>query len=173
MAGWAKLFDASKHCFLGRALGLWGTILVALYCAGKVSLPNAAVAEVQDSVVRVLVSTARYTMCGSGVIVSSAGYILTAAHLLENAHSILVVLPGSQAWEATAVATHPLTDLALLRVSVSGLKPVRFRVPLDLREREEVWVWGYPECSEELDVVRCSVGRLEMNRSLGSKKGGV
>jgi hypothetical protein len=139
-----------------------------LYYAGQVSLPNAAVTQVQDSVVRVFVSTPQYTMCGSGVIVSSGGYILTAAHLLENGHSISVVLPGFQACEATVVATHPLTDLALLRVSVSGLKPVRFRVPLDLREGEEVWAWGYPECSEELEVVHCSVGRLEANLPQGT-----
>lgn len=153
--------------YSGAALALWislGVLVPHFYLgqgANELGQPS-------GSVVRVLAHTPQYTMCGSGVIVSSEGYILTAAHLLENAQSILIVVGGSQVYEAEFFQAHPGMDLALLRIPASGLKPLRFRVPLALRDGEEVWVWGYPECSEEIEAVRCSVGQTEANLPQGT-----
>ncbi|MGD8310294.1 MAG: trypsin-like peptidase domain-containing protein [Chromatiales bacterium] len=63
------------------------------------------------------------TSLGSGVIVSTDGYILTNNHVIEGADQIRVMLPGGQELEADVVGTDPDTDLAVLRTR-SGELPV-------------------------------------------------
>lgn len=59
-----------------------------------------------------------------GTIVDEAGFILTKASELKGA--IWVRLPDGSEYEATTVAAHKDTDLALLKVDVKGLKAVKF-----------------------------------------------
>jgi serine protease DegS len=63
------------------------------------------------------------TNLGSGVIVSTDGYILTNNHVIEGADQIRVMLPGGRELEADVVGTDPDTDLAVLRTR-SGDLPV-------------------------------------------------
>lgn len=59
-----------------------------------------------------------------GTVVDESGYILTKASELRGA--VWVRLPDGSEYEATTVAAHKDTDLALLKVDVKGLKPVKF-----------------------------------------------
>ncbi len=58
---------------------------------------------------------------GSGVIVSSNGYILTAQHVVEGATSVTVTLEDGSTHDATVVATSSTDDVALLKISATGL----------------------------------------------------
>ena len=58
---------------------------------------------------------------GSGLIVSSDGYILTNAHVVENATEIVVTLRGGKSYEAQLVGMDNLTDIALVKVDDSDL----------------------------------------------------
>ena len=58
---------------------------------------------------------------GSGVIVSSDGYILTNNHVVEKASDIRVVLPDKREFRGTVVGTDPKTDVAVVKIPVSGL----------------------------------------------------
>ena len=58
---------------------------------------------------------------GSGVIVSEAGYILTNNHVIEEADQIEVVLNDGRKSTAQVIGTDPETDLAILKVSLTGL----------------------------------------------------
>ena len=58
---------------------------------------------------------------GSGVIYSSAGYILTNAHVVAGASRVLVTLPDGRSLPAGVIGTLPGRDLAVLRVGQSGL----------------------------------------------------
>jgi S1-C subfamily serine protease len=58
---------------------------------------------------------------GSGVIVSSDGYILTAQHVVEGATAITVTLENGSTHDATVVATSSSQDVALLKISATGL----------------------------------------------------
>ena len=89
----------------------------------------AAVAKASRSVVTITVQTTSgggfgggtATGVGSGIVMSSDGLILTNAHVVSGATSIEVTLPdGSQA-TGTLVGTSTTTDLAIIRVSASGL----------------------------------------------------
>ena len=61
---------------------------------------------------------------GSGFIVAADGLILTNNHVVAGASSVTVVLNDAQQLKATVVATDPARDLALVRVSATGLAPV-------------------------------------------------
>jgi Do/DeqQ family serine protease len=58
---------------------------------------------------------------GSGVIISSDGYIVTNNHVVENSEKVYVTLNDKREFEAEVVGTDPSTDLALLKVKEEGL----------------------------------------------------
>lgn len=58
---------------------------------------------------------------GSGLIVSSDGYVLTNAHVVEDAHELLVTLPGGKQFDATIIGMDDLTDVALLKLNAIEL----------------------------------------------------
>jgi len=58
---------------------------------------------------------------GSGVIVSSSGYILTNNHVIEGADEIEVVLNDTRKTKAKVIGTDPDTDLAILKIDLDKL----------------------------------------------------
>ena len=63
---------------------------------------------------------------GPAVVLSSDGYLLTNAHLTENASQIMVQLSNGEQLRAVVVATDAYSDLAVLYVGVQGLESVVF-----------------------------------------------
>jgi S1-C subfamily serine protease len=61
------------------------------------------------------------TGVGSGVIVTSDGYILTNAHVVEDATSLSVELSDGQTYDATVVEISEGHDLALIRIEATDL----------------------------------------------------
>ena len=58
---------------------------------------------------------------GSGVVVSSDGYIVTNNHVIEQAGKIEVTLSDRQTYTAKIVGRDPETDLALLKIDATNL----------------------------------------------------
>src|SRR6185436_8087821 len=58
---------------------------------------------------------------GSGVIVSADGYIITNHHVIDGAEQIKVDLSDGRTLDAKLVGSDPPSDLALLKVSQTGL----------------------------------------------------
>lgn len=58
---------------------------------------------------------------GSGVIVREDGYVLTNKHVVDEADEILVMFANSQTTTAQVIGTDPHTDLAVIKVSATGL----------------------------------------------------
>jgi len=61
---------------------------------------------------------------GSGVIVSADGYILTNHHVVEGADEILVDLGDGRTITATPVGADEPSDLALLKIAATDLRPL-------------------------------------------------
>jgi Do/DeqQ family serine protease len=70
--------------------------------------------------------TQKTTSLGSGVIVSSAGYILTNNHVVEAADEIEIAFPDGKKLLAKIVGSDPDTDLAVLRVEAKDLPAITF-----------------------------------------------
>ena len=63
---------------------------------------------------------------GSGVIVSSDGYILTNNHVIQNADRIEVVMPDSnRGFDAELIGRDPKSDLAVLKIDAENLPYAR------------------------------------------------
>lgn len=77
------------------------------------------------------------TSYGSGIIVSSDGYILTNNHVIENAQRINVALGDSRSFEARLIGRDPETDVAVLRIEGEQLPTAR----LGDSENVEVGEW--------------------------------
>ena len=58
---------------------------------------------------------------GSGFIYDSAGYILTAAHVVEGASTITVTLADGRTFPGTVASTDSTLDLAVVKIAATGL----------------------------------------------------
>jgi serine protease Do len=81
---------------------------------------------------------------GSGVIVSADGYIMTNNHVVEEAKELTVQLPDKRRLKAKIVGTDPRTDLALIKIDVTGLPTLPWGTSSKLRVGEMVLAIGSP-----------------------------
>jgi serine protease Do len=58
---------------------------------------------------------------GSGVVISSDGYILTNNHVVDSATDVTVTLPDRREFKAKVVGTDPKTDIAVLKIEANNL----------------------------------------------------
>ena len=89
------------------------------------------VRQVRPSVVGVVVydtSISRFspTSEGSGIIISTDGYIVTNAHVVSGADAIKVVLDNDEEYEAQLVGLDTITDLAVLKIDADNLVAATF-----------------------------------------------
>ncbi len=128
--------------------------------------------KVKSSVVAVLIaekSGEETVFSGSGFIISQDGYIITNAHVVENAAVVEVVLiDGITSFNATIVGQDERSDIAILKVEATGLSPVELGDSDDLEEGEEVVCIGNPygmELSGSITngIVSALNRKIEMN----------
>ena len=100
--------------------------------------------KVMPSVVSITCYDGRSTSSGTGVIMDAGGYIITNAHVVEDALDIQVLLTDGRELQAKCVGADMLSDLAVLRVSASGLVPAEFGDSDRLRVGDEVVAIGDP-----------------------------
>ena len=77
------------------------------------------------------------TASGSGFIVSSDGYVLTNAHVVDGASQVTVRLLDRREFTAKVVGTDPTTDVAVLKIDATGLTPA----PLGNSDESRVGEW--------------------------------
>lgn len=81
---------------------------------------------------------------GSGVIVSSSGYILTNNHVVEGADEIEVILNDTRKARATVIGTDPDTDLAILKIDLDKLPVIVLGDSDALQVGDQVLAIGNP-----------------------------
>ncbi len=81
---------------------------------------------------------------GSGVIVSTEGYVLTNNHVIDGADEILVALNDGRQTKATLVGSDPEADLAVLKINLSDLPVIILGDSQRLRVGDVVMAIGNP-----------------------------
>jgi len=81
---------------------------------------------------------------GSGVIVSSDGYVLTNDHVVDGAKEITVTLPDNREFSGKVVGLDPQTDLAVVKIDATDLPFVPWGDSSKLRVGEYVLAVGNP-----------------------------
>jgi serine protease Do len=81
---------------------------------------------------------------GSGVIVSTDGYILTNNHLVGDADKVLVTLPDEREFDAVIIGSDPETDVAVLKIDADDLPVIPIGDSDELRLGQTVVAIGYP-----------------------------
>jgi serine protease Do len=82
---------------------------------------------------------------GSGVIISADGYVVTNNHVVgDNMQQITVSLGGKREVRGRLIGTDPATDIALIKLSVTGLTVVPWGDSAQLKIGEWVLAIGSP-----------------------------
>ena len=81
---------------------------------------------------------------GSGVIITSDGYIITNNHVIEGADEIVVTLEDNKSYKSRLIGRDPVTDIALLKIDANNLPYLTFGNSDSLRLGEWVIAIGNP-----------------------------
>src|SRR5580765_3661192 len=81
---------------------------------------------------------------GSGFIISTDGYVLTNAHVVDSADEITVRLTDKREFKARVIGADRRTDLTLIKIDATGLPAVRMGDPNRLKVGEWVVAIGSP-----------------------------
>ncbi|WRS28285.1 trypsin-like peptidase domain-containing protein [Oscillospiraceae bacterium MB08-C2-2] len=114
---------------------------------GKMTIP-----QVAQAVLPSVVGVVKYertdfyepTGVGSGIIMTESGYIVTNAHVVENASDIKIILHNGDPYPAVLVGTDRQTDLAVLKIEAEGLVPAVFGDSTQVVVGETVLAIGNP-----------------------------
>ena len=81
---------------------------------------------------------------GSGVIISTDGYIITNNHVIDGADELEVTLNDNRKFEAKVIGADPTTDIALLKIEADDLPTIPFGDSEKLKVGEWVLAVGNP-----------------------------
>lgn len=81
---------------------------------------------------------------GSGFVLTEDGYVVTNAHVVRNATAISVGLPDGREFDAEIVGSDDRTDVAVLKVSASGLPVLELGDSNSLKVGQWVLAIGSP-----------------------------
>jgi serine protease Do len=82
---------------------------------------------------------------GSGVIISSDGYVITNNHVVgDHVREITIALPDKREIKGKVIGTDPTTDIALLKIPATGLPVIAWGDSSQLKVGEWVLAIGSP-----------------------------
>ncbi len=110
------------------------------------------------------------TGCGSGIVISSDGYILTNNHVIENANKIKVRLHDGTEYDAKVVGSDNKTDVGVLKINANNLKPVTIGDSKKLSVGDTAVVIGNPLGQLGGTVTDGIISALEREMNIEGKK---
>lgn len=113
----------------------------------------------------VLGQTTQGTSTGSGFVLSENGYVVTNYHVVENASSVAVTTYDGMQHPAKMIGGDSSNDIAVLKIEVQGLQPVKLGSSDDLIVGDQVVAIGNPlgELTSTLTVGYISARDRDVN----------
>ena len=96
------------------------------------------------SAVSIICSNGHSNSTGTGVVLTADGYIVTNAHVVENARYVTVKLTDDREFDAVLVGRDEISDLAVLHIEAADLIPAVFGDSDILRVGDSVVAIGDP-----------------------------
>ena len=90
------------------------------------------------------VQTPKRTAAGSGVIISTDGYIVTNNHVVNGADELMVTLNDNKEYSARIIGADATTDLALIKIDAKNLPAIQIANSDDVKIGEWVLAVGNP-----------------------------
>jgi len=90
------------------------------------------------------VQTPKKEGAGSGVIISSDGYIVTNNHVVDGADELTITLSDNREFSARIIGTDKATDLALIKINATNLPSIKVISSDDIKVGEWVLAIGHP-----------------------------
>ena len=81
---------------------------------------------------------------GSGFVLSSDGFVMTNAHVVEGADEVIVTLPDKREFKARIIGADKRSDVAVVKIDASGLSAVKIGDANRMRVGEWVMAIGSP-----------------------------
>jgi serine protease Do len=104
---------------------------------------------------------------GSGVIMTTDGYIVTNNHVIETADEINVTLPNKRSYKAELIGADPSSDLAVLKIDGAGFPHLVWGNSDEVRLGQWVLAIGYPwslDVTVTAGIVSAKARALGLNR---------
>jgi serine protease Do len=105
---------------------------------------------------------------GSGVILTPDGYIVTNAHVVNNATKISVTLNDRRIFKAKLIGIDKLNDLAVIKIETKGLTAIEWGDSTKLHPGQTVMAFGSPFGYFQFSVTRGIVSALDRPNMDGS-----
>jgi len=90
------------------------------------------------------VQTPKRTAAGSGVIITSDGYIVTNNHVVDGADELMVTLNDNKEYSARIIGADATTDLALIKIDAKQLPAIQIANSDNVKVGEWVLAVGNP-----------------------------
>ena len=90
------------------------------------------------------VQTPKRVGAGSGVIISTDGYIVTNNHVVDGADELMVTLNDNKEYSARIIGADATTDLALIKIDAKSLPAIQIANSDDVKVGEWVLAVGNP-----------------------------
>jgi S1-C subfamily serine protease len=153
--------------------GLQGGQSIGQQATAGEAAATASTAEQQVGVVTidtVLAYDTSERAAGTGMILTSNGYILTNNHVVEGSTSITVTVESTgQKYTATVVGTDKTQDVAVLKLTgASGLHSVSFAAAEKVAAGQSVYSVGNAEGTGRLVTAAGTVGAVGQSLTIGS-----
>ena len=176
-----KLTDRNSNGAFGRGNSPFGGGLGGLrggQAIGQQAAAGEATATASTAAQEVGVVTINTTLdynrdeqaAGTGMILTSNGYVLTNNHVVESSTSISVTVESTgKTYTATVVGTDKTADVAVLKLAgASGLSSVKFASAEKVSVGESIYSVGNAEGTGDLVTAVGTVGAVDQSLSIGS-----
>lgn len=161
-----------------RRLALVALLLAAAVPVARAAIPvPPAVSGLQAQVVRVVERVSPSVVLvqagdglGSGVVFDRSGHIVTNAHVVGDARTVLVTTPAGKRVQGRVVGTFPAGDIAVVKANGTGWRPAAFADSRKVKVGSFVLAIGNPlgfESSVTLGIVSA------LNRTIREPNGAI